>query len=280
MAVIGTLVFVFGLVAGCGGEDVSGAKKAHLALVEWDCAIASTHVLATVLEDLGYDVEITSVDAGIMYQGLATGSFDAMTTAWLPHTHAAYMEEVGASVDDLGPNYDGDAKIGLVVPSYATIDSITEMNDDRFNGKIVGIEPGAGIMAATENAIDVYDLDLELQDSSSFAMAAALKSAIENEEWIAVTGWSPHWKFAVYDLKYLDDPEGVYGGAESINTIARLGLKEDDPALYSMLDNFIWAPEDIGTVMLMVTEGMDPYEAARQWVDENQDKVAEWTKDA
>lgn len=147
-----------------------------------------------------------------------------------------------------------------------------------FGGKIVGIEPGAGVMQCTENAIETYGLDLTLQDSSSFAMAAALKTAIENEEWIAVTGWTPHWKFAVYDLKYLDDPEGVFGEAETINTVVRQGLEEDDPALYTVLDNFFWTPDDIGAVMLAVTEGADPYDAAREWVDANPDKVAEWTE--
>ena len=51
-----------------------------------------------------------------------------------------------------------------------------------FGGKIIGIEPGAGIMAATENAIETYGLDFELQDSSTFAMMAALKTAVEKGE--------------------------------------------------------------------------------------------------
>lgn len=130
----------------------------------------------------------------------------------------------------------------------------------------------------SEKAIETYGLDLELQDSSSFAMAAALQSAIEKGEWIAVTGWSPHWKFAKFDLKYLDDPEGLYGGAETINTIARAGLKEDDPALHAVLDNFFWGPADIGAIMPDVSDGMEPYDAARNWVDANQDLVAQWTE--
>jgi glycine betaine/proline transport system substrate-binding protein len=172
------------------------------------------------------------------------------------------------------------AFIGAVVFAFSLMAGCgaEEAPTASFGGRIVGIEPGAGIMQATEKAIEVYGLDFELQDSSSFAMAAALRSAIENGEWIVVTGWSPHWKFAVYDLKYLEDPEGVYGGAETINTIVRKGLEEDDPALFAFLDNFLWGPEDIGMVMLDVSEGVDPWEAARKWVDENADKVAVWTE--
>ncbi len=143
-------------------------------------------------------------------------------------------------------------------------------------GKIVGIEPGAGIMKATEKAIEEYGLDFELQDSSSAAMAAALKKAIENNDWVVVTGWTPHWKFAKWDLKYLDDPKGIYGGEEHIATIARKGLYEDMPEVYTMLDNFYWAPSDMEAVMVDIEEGMSPDEAARKWIEANQDKVNQW----
>ena len=58
--------------------------------------------------------------------GLASGEADAMVAAWLPATHAAYYEKYKDDFDDLGPNLEG-AKIGLVVPSYVTIDSIEEI---------------------------------------------------------------------------------------------------------------------------------------------------------
>ena len=61
--------------------------------------------------------------------------------------------------------------------------------------------------------------------SSSGAMTVALgQDTIKNKEDIVITGWSPHWMFAKYDLKYLDDPEGTMGEAESINTMVRQGL--------------------------------------------------------
>jgi len=70
-----------------------------------------------------------------MYQALATGNADAMTTAWLPITHADYMKKVGDKVVDLGPNLHGPAVLGWVVPSYVTIDSIPDMKDEAVAKK-------------------------------------------------------------------------------------------------------------------------------------------------
>lgn len=144
---------------------------------------------------------------------------------------------------------------------------------------VTGIEPGAGVFKAAENAVEEYGLDgWEVQASSSGAMATALGEAYKNEEPIVVTGWSPHWKFAEYDLKYLEDPKGVFGDAETINTTVREGLEDDMPEAYEVLDNFNWTPDDLESVMLEVSNGAEPAEAAAQWIEENEDKVAEWVE--
>jgi len=144
--------------------------------------------------------------------------------------------------------------------------------------QITGIEAGAGVFQASEDAVEEYGLDgWEVVASSSGAMATALGEAIAKEEPIIVTGWSPHWKFSEYDLKYLDDPKEVFGGEEIIATMVREGLEDDMPEAYQVLDNFNWSPDDIESVMLDIENGEDPEVAAQTWVDENEDKVAEWT---
>lgn len=271
-----------GIITGCGqgaqqqGQETKG--QVELGYVQWDSEIASTNVVKKVLEDMGYEVKITAVDASPMWLGVAESNFDGIVAAWLPATHKDYYEQVKDKVEDLGANLKG-AKIGLVVPEYVTIDSIDELNSvkDKFQGRITGIEPGAGIMKATEQAIDDYALDFQLQSSSSAGMAAALKKAEDNGEWIVVTGWTPHWKFVKWDLKYLEDPKGVYGDEEFIHTIVRKGLKEEKPEVYEILDKFNWSASDMEEVMLDIENGMSPAEAAAKWVDSNQDKVKEWT---
>lgn len=272
---------------GCGNDQQGEAPAepkgtVEILYVEWACATATSNVIAQVLEEkMGYEVNLTPVGAAVMYQGIATGDGDAMFCAWLPVTHASYMEEVGDQVEQLAVNMRG-ARIGLVVPEYVDINSIEEMNEvrDQFNGEIIGIDPGAGIMSTTETAMEEYGLDaMELMVGSGATMTAALADAIRHEQWLVITGWSPHWKFARWDLKYLEDPKNIYGGAEAIHTIVRQGLKEDMPEVYHLLDNFHWSLEDMQQVMVWNSEeGASPYENAKRWVEENDDKVQAWLR--
>lgn len=152
---------------------------------------------------------------------------------------------------------------------------------DSVDYKIIGIDPGAGLMKATSKIIGEYGLDdWTLVEGSSAAMTAALKKAYNKKEPIIVTGWTPHWMFASFDLKYLEDPKGVYGDAETINTVVRTGLKNDLQNAYKVLDQFNWTPDDMAVVMNDIQAGESPEDAAAKWVKDNADKVAQWTDGA
>lgn len=258
--------------------DDDSKGTVHLAYVEWSSEVASTNVARALLEKAGFDVKTSALSAAAMWQAVASGDADATLAAWLPTTHQDYYERLEDDIVDVGINLDG-TKLGLAVPTYVDIDSITDLNDvaDDFNNEIIGIDPGAGLQGLTEDVVDEYDLTLRLRDGSDATMTAALANAVQNDEPIIITAWTPHWKFARWDLKYLDDPQGVYGGAEQIHTIARKGFKEDMPEAYAILERFEWTPEDMETVMLMNEEaGSDPYENAKKWIEENEDRVKEW----
>ena len=258
----------------CAPEE----ERIEIGYVLWDSEIASSHVVAAIIEDrLGHEVALRAVDAGPMWMGVARGDFDAIVAAWLPATHEAYLEQTRDDVENLGPNLEG-AKIGWVVPDYVPVNSIDELNDYKgeFNGQIIGIDPGAGLMAASDRAVDDYELDYQLVEGSDAAMVAALRRAIERDEWIVVTGWTPHWKFVAYDLKYLDDPLESFGEEEHIATIVNPGLNTKAPDVYEFLDNFYWTAGDMGEVMILIEEGMEPFDAARQWISENNEMVEGW----
>lgn len=278
MVALFTCIIVFTL--GCSNNGASGDKKEiKLAYVAWDSEIASTYVVKEVLEQrLQYNVTMLQVDAGPMFAGLADGSADAIVSAWLPGTHASYLNEYGERIEDLGANL-VDAKVGLVVPTYMNITTIEQLHDvaEELDYTITGIEPGAGIMEATNAAIEEYGLtDWTLLESSSAAMTQQLVNAYKAQQPIVVTGWTPHWKFAEMDLIYLEDSKGTYGDAEEIHTMVRQNLSEDDPTAYAFLEKFNWSQDDIAAVMTSIQQGLSPEDAAKQWVEQNADKVDAW----
>ncbi|AOE78542.1 MULTISPECIES: glycine betaine ABC transporter substrate-binding protein [Pseudomonas] len=244
----------------------------------WSDSVATTHVAAEVIKaKLGYDVKLQAVATGIMWQGVATGKLDAMLSAWLPVTHGEYWAKNKDKVVDYGPNFK-DAKIGLIVPEYVKAKSIEDLKTDTtFKNKIVGIDAGSGVMLKTDEAIKAYGLDYKLQASSGAAMIAELTRAEDKQESIAVTGWVPHWMFAKWKLRFLDDPKGIYGAAETVNSIGSKGLEKKAPEVAAFLKKFQWASKDeIGEVMLAIQEGAKPDAAAKDWVAKHPERVAEW----
>lgn len=151
---------------------------------------------------------------------------------------------------------------------------------EQVKYEIIGIDPGAGIMKATSAAIEEYELsDWKLIEGSGAAMTATLAKAVKSEQPIIITGWTPHWMFAKYDLKYLEDPKKVFGEAEEIHTVVRKGLKEDHPVAYEFLDRFEWTSDEMGEIMTAIQEGQDPAEAAKAWAESHSDRVDTWTAD-
>ena len=256
-------------------------KKVNLAYVEWSDAVVATNLLSETLKAKGYDVTMTPLPAAAMWQAVATGEADAMVAAWLPATHAAYYEKLKDQVELIGPNVEG-AKIGWAVPAYVDMTSVEDLKTKggEVQNQVIGIDPGAGLMQASEKAIKDYDLSsVKLIDGSDATMTAALKDAIDRKEPIVVTTWTPHWMFGRWDLKYLADPKGSFGGEESVNTVARKDLATEMPEVHKILANFKISLDDEQKLMLQNEEkGADPAANAKAWIAANPDKAAAWTK--
>ncbi|MBM7632160.1 glycine betaine ABC transporter substrate-binding protein [Geomicrobium sediminis] len=257
-------------------ESATEGGELELVYVTWDSEVASNNVMKLVLEEAGYDTTITTVEQGVMWASVASGDADAHVAGWLPDDMKYDYEQFGDEVVDLGPNLEN-AQTGLAVPTYMDIDSIEEL-DGSVVSQITGIDAGAGVVSTTEEALEEYGIDdVTVQTSFDAAMTQELATHIANEEPIVVTAWQPHWKFNTHDLKFLEDPKGIFQEDGEIRTIVREGLEEDDPVAFQILDNFYWTTDDMNAVMLYISEeGMGEEEAAQKWIDDNRETVDEW----
>ncbi|MCK0198605.1 glycine betaine ABC transporter substrate-binding protein [Ancylobacter sp. 6x-1] len=266
-----------GLAAGAAHAE---KKDITLAYVEWSDTVVATNVAKIALEEQGYKVKTVPLSGAAMWQAVASGEADAMVAGWLPATHGAYYAKLKDKVENLGPNLEG-AKIGWAVPTYVDINSIEDIKAKaaEFDGKVIGIDPGAGLMKASEKAVKEYGLPVKLVEGSDATMVAALKDAYTKKQPIIVTAWTPHWMFASFDLKYLKDPKGVFGGEETVNTIVSKKLKEEAPGAYKILDNFRISLDAEQKIMVENEKpGASPAATAKAWVDANRAEVDSWSK--
>lgn len=271
---------------GDGGGDGEDQKDLTIGYIDWAENVAISNLYKVELEDRGYDVELSRLDATPLFQGVADDSIDMFQDVWLPTTHESKWDEYKDEVEDLGVWYD-EATLNITVPDYVDeIDSIPDLKDnaDLVNGEIVGIDGGAGIMEQTEDyAIPNYDLEdsIELTTSSEAAMLADLDKAINDEDPIVVTLWHPHWAYEKYDLKDLEDPDNEMGETEELHTIARTEFKDDFPNLAEAVENFEMDDETLSSLEDAIEdadEGQEE-EAVKDWADDHEDLMEDYFGD-
>lgn len=274
-----------GEATGGGGEGGGGGAGETITLgiiPSWTDGLSTAYLWEHVLEEEGYEVEIQDVaEAAPLYTGVANGDIDVYPSAWPEVTHKSYMEQYGDDLEDLGAYYEG-AKLTFAVPEYTEIDSIAQLpeNAEMFDSQITGIEPGAGLTQVTkESVIPEYGLDeagYRLVESSTTAMLAELRKAVNAKEDIVVTLWRPFWANSEFPVKDLEDPKGALGEPEALHAIATAGFSEEHPEVAEMFGNFKLDDEEYGSLENMVVnefgEGKEA-QAVDAWIKEHPDFI-------
>lgn len=265
-------------------DDIGKGTELSVGYIPWDEGIASTFLWKELLERKGFEVDTKQLEAGSLYTGLAGGQIDFQTDAWLPVTHASYMEKYGDRMEDLGSWY-GPTSLELSVPSYVKgVDSLDDLKGraDEFKGRIVGIEPSAGMMGLLKDEVlKEYGLEGEYKvvDGSTPGMLAELKRAYDKKEPVLTTLWSPHWAYSAYDLRKLKDPKGSWGKGDGVHTLARKGFGAENPQVATWLKGFEMTEEQLTGLEAKIQEtgkGKEQ-EAVRAWLDENPGLAEKWT---
>lgn len=281
--------------AGCAseaskGDDFaaqdSGGGPDSVTLIEqpWVDLQVENDIARQLLDGLGYPAKIESVSVELGAQALATGDADAYLGNWWPSQEPTYGSLIESGQIDVvseelltgteyAPAVPGAVAEELGISSLGDLDQHAE----EFDHKIYGIEPGSPGNETIQNAIDAdaYGLgDWTLVESGTPAMLTQVDKAARNGDAIAFLAWSPHWMTVQFETVFLDDPEGVWGGAGAIRTVTRTGFAEDSPDITAFLANLTFTPEEAGQFYYDHDKsGMEISDIASEWIDANPDKV-------
>jgi glycine betaine/proline transport system substrate-binding protein len=263
--------------------------------VNWPGVTVKTEVVSQVLQALGYETEINQLQVPAIFKALSMDQLDVFMGCWLPTMDnyvKPYLEK--NQIKLLATNL-SKTEYRNAVPAYvweAGVKSLADLDKPEFREKfdrngdgtpeIYGIEPGNDGNKLIIDAIeaDTYGLgDWDMIPSSTAGMLSQVKKAAKDKEWIVFLGWEPHWMNLEWELKYLDDPQQIWGapGATHVDTATRAGLEDDSPNLAAFLKQVvIEADWQSKWIMGYTYEGNEPEDVARVWIGNNLDKVGQW----
>ena len=280
------LVFAFALTFSFMATPVQAKDNTlDIGAIAWEESLAIADLIQHVVRtELGFNVKVTNPNAGVAYTAVANGDLDLFLESWQPMTQANYLERFNViDFADFGPMYE-DAKLTWAVPAYVPEDMLSSVEDlakpevkKKLDGKITGIDPGAGIMNISDNMMEEYDAlsGYTLLEGSGAAMQASLKSAIQDEEWIVVTLWQPHSAYGRFDLRNLEEPKKMLGEEERVHMLGRTDFVADFPDKVSQFLSRFYLPIDMVNNLSNMYSNMGEGTGAK-WAEEHPAIVDYW----
>lgn len=278
------------LIAGCASENEKSAdEKDETAKNEvitfgvppWTSTIPPTTIASLIIQDMGYETDEVKAEAGAVYTGMSRGDIDVNMDAWFP-AQKHYVEKYSDSIEDIGVSYE-EAASGFVVPEYMKeINDVGDLRgkEEMFDNEILSIGKGDPATENINKVIDGYGLDIEQLHSSEGAMMAEAIRKMQKEEPVVFYGWRPHTIFNKFDLKILTNTETPeWFRDSSVNVVVNKELEEKAPEVYQFLTNWSIPLEDLEEMISEIDDDGDAEKLAREWIDNNQDKVKEMTGD-
>lgn len=269
-------------LAACGSDEGGTADESVTIgmIPPWSDTRVAAALMTYKAEELGFDVSIEEMnEPPMLFAAVANGDVDIYPSAWADRNHKAFIDEYGDDLEVMGSYYDGAINF-LAVPEYSEMQSIADIEEhwDELGQRIVGIEAGAGLTAQMINdVLPAYGFsEDDLLTSSTTAMLAELESAINREEEIVVTLWSPYWASSEYDVRPLEDPEGAFGESEDMHYVATGGFGEAHPDLQEWVDGFSLNEEQFASLENLILneyEEGEEMEALDEWLETYPDAI-------
>jgi glycine betaine/proline transport system substrate-binding protein len=276
------------LSSGAMAAEPAACKTVRFGVLSWTDLIATTAVASTLLTRLGYQAEQTTAAQQIIMGGLRDNRLDAFVGYWRPSSDPIIKPFIdkGEAVLSAGPNL-ADAQMTLAVPSYAAAQGLKTFADlarfkDKLGGRIYGIDPGTHINATLNQLIADNRFGLKgfkLVEATEAAEMAAVRRAVQRQEWVVFIAWKPHPMNLQMDLTYLAGSEDTLGpeeGKATVWSVTRRGYAEQCPNVARLLDNIHYSAAQESEMMQQLLDKVPADKVAETFLAQHGDTVKRW----
>ena len=276
----------------------------------WSSQIVGAYIVGHILEQTGATIEYINSDSQAVYASMCEGDIDLVHEVWEGAFGVSFDTELAKGcVLDLAthdaktreewwyPAYVADLCPGL--PDWEALNSCAEMfatPETAPKGRFLA-GPADWLKKDAER-VQGLEMDFEVVNAgSASALWAELKSASTRNEPIVLFNWTPNFIEALYDGAFIefpafeqacfDDPAwgmnkelthdcgNPTGGYLKIGVWE--GMPEKWPAATAALKNINLTNLDVAIMAKLVdVDGMEPLDAAEDWLSENEDRWRSW----
>lgn len=299
------------VLAACGGAKVGESADASgggdcgtvdLAVNPWVGYQANAAVIAYVAEtELGCTVNQKNLKEELSWQGFASGEVDAIVENWgHEDLKKKYIDEQKIAVEAGSTGVKG--VIGWYIPKWMADEhpDITDWKNLNKYADLFRTSESAGLgqvldgdpAFVTNDEALVRNLDLNYKvvySGSENALIEAFTKAQQQHTPVLGYFYEPHWLHNDVDLVRVKLPEHTPGCDADpqkvacdypdydLDKIVSKEFAESGSPAYDLIKNFQWTNEDQNQVARWIAKDkMSPKDAAKKWVEQNQDTVNTW----
>jgi glycine betaine/proline transport system substrate-binding protein len=281
----------------------------RMTIHDWTGQYLTTHIMGSVLEEMGYEVEYVQADYLAQFAGLESGDLHVAMEMW-ETTGKDALEKSLATGDtvDLGetgmraieswwyPSYVEEDCPGL--PDWKALNDCAEIfasPQTAPKGRYLGGPVTWG--GHDEERVEALGLNFEvIHAGTNAALSAELQSAIQRKQPIIAWVYAPNWTTAKFDGKWIDfpaytdecyedaswgpNPDKKYDCGKPrgwIKAVGWAGGEQKWPAAYQAIRNFDISNDVMGNLIAKVDlDGMPSDAAVEEWIENNKDVWQSW----
>ena len=311
-----SLVFVLVSNPAWGGPDTNGSASLDssdpikIPIHNWSSQIVGANIVGRILEEAGFEVEYIPADSQLVYTSMCEGDIDLVHEVWQGAFGVAFEKVVGEGCVIDAATHDAKTREEWWYPAYveevcpglpdwkalnACADEFTMPETDPKGRFLAG--PVDWLMHDHER-VESLGMNFEVVNAESAAANwAELASASKRKQPIVLRNWTPNFIEAIYQGKFIEfpaydaackedpawgiNPDKTYDCGNPKDGYLKIGVyegvPENWPDAYKVIQAINFTNHDIAIMAkLAEVDGMEPEEAAKKWLADNEKKWRGW----
>lgn len=290
--------------------EVESKDPIKLTLHDWTGQLITTNIMAEVLKEAGYNIELVQADYIAQFAGLKTGDLHVAMEMW-ETTGRDAMDEATATgnVENVGetgmqaiedwwyPMYMKEKCPGL--PDWQALNDCAEefaTTETAPNGRYLGGPVTWG--GFDDERVEALEMDFEVVHAGTdAALFAELESAYQRKAPIVLWVYSPHWAPSKYEGEFVEFPpyskECYKDPSAGINSsalydcgkprgpiwkVAWSGVKDKWPGAHKLIDGFTIDNDEMGAMVSAVDlENETVEDVVAAWMKDNEARWSTWS---